>query len=86
MSSQQLISDFLAQRKLALIGVSRSGRRLGNAIWKELRAKDYQVFPVHPLLPFCAPVAHKWKGPVLNNQHGPFRWNVRSVSYRSRID
>jgi predicted CoA-binding protein len=48
MSSQQMISDFLAQRKLALIGVSRSGRRFGNAVWKELRAKDYQVFPVHP--------------------------------------
>jgi predicted CoA-binding protein len=48
MSSQQLISDFLAQRKLALIGISRSGRRFGNAVWKELSAKDYQVFPVHP--------------------------------------
>ena len=48
MNSRQLISDFLAQRKLALIGVSRSGRRFGNAVWQELRAKDYQVFPVHP--------------------------------------
>jgi uncharacterized protein len=48
MSNRQLISDFLVQRKLALIGVSRSGRRFGNAVWKELRAKDYQVFPIHP--------------------------------------
>ena len=48
MCSQQLIADFLAQRKLALIGVSRGGRKFGNAVWQELLAKDYQVFPVHP--------------------------------------
>jgi len=48
MISRQLISDFLAQRKLALVGISRSGKGFGNAVWQELRAKDYQVFPIHP--------------------------------------
>jgi hypothetical protein len=48
MSSQQLISEFLAQRKLALVGISRGGRKFGNAIFKELKAKGYRVYPVHP--------------------------------------
>ena len=48
MCSRQLISEFLAQRKLALIGVSRSSKGFGNAVWKELLAKGYQVFPIHP--------------------------------------
>jgi hypothetical protein len=47
-SSQERIADFLAQRTLALVGVSRGGRKFGNAIWKELRAKGYTVFAVHP--------------------------------------
>jgi hypothetical protein len=51
MSSQELISDFLSQRKLALVGVSRKGRKFGNALFRELRAKGYQVYPVHPQAP-----------------------------------
>jgi hypothetical protein len=48
MSAQQLVGDFLSQRKLALVGVSRSGKKFGNMVLKELKAKDYQVYPVHP--------------------------------------
>jgi predicted CoA-binding protein len=51
MSSQQLISEFLSHRKLALVGVSRSGRKFGNLIFKELKTKGYQVYPVHPQVP-----------------------------------
>jgi predicted CoA-binding protein len=47
-TSQQTISDFLAQRTLALVGLSRSGRKFGNAALRELRAKGYTVHPVHP--------------------------------------
>ncbi len=43
------VSDFLSQRDLAIVGISRSGRKFGNVIFKELRAKQYQVYPVHPV-------------------------------------
>jgi predicted CoA-binding protein len=48
MDSRQLISDFLAQRTLALVGISRSGKGFGNAIFKDLKTKGYKVYPVHP--------------------------------------
>jgi uncharacterized protein len=48
MTSKALVDDFLAQKDLALVGVSRSGKRFGNAALKELTANGYRVFPVHP--------------------------------------
>jgi uncharacterized protein len=48
MVSRAVIDDFLAQKKLALVGVSRSGTGFGNAVRKELSAKGYSVFLVHP--------------------------------------
>ena len=46
--SRQLVTDFLAQRTLALVGLSRGKRKFGNAALKELRAKGYTIHPVHP--------------------------------------
>jgi len=46
--TQSLVSDFLSQRKLALVGISRSGKKFGNMVLKDLAAKGYQVHPVHP--------------------------------------
>jgi uncharacterized protein len=48
MTAPDLVSEFLSQRKLALVGISRSGGGFGNVIFKDLRKKGYQVFPVHP--------------------------------------
>jgi hypothetical protein len=48
MSGEDVISDFLAQKRLALVGVSRSGKKIGNMVLKELNAKGYRIFPVHP--------------------------------------
>jgi uncharacterized protein len=45
---RETIDRFLAQRKLALVGMSRGGRKFGNTIFRELKAKGYTVFPVHP--------------------------------------
>jgi predicted CoA-binding protein len=42
------IDDFLSQRTLAVVGVSRSGKKFGNAASRELRTKGYRVVPVHP--------------------------------------
>lgn len=48
MTSKRAVDDFLAQRCLAVVGVSRSGRGFGNAALSELRANGYRVLPVHP--------------------------------------
>ncbi len=42
------IDDFLSQGALAVVGVSRSGKKFGNAASRELRTKGYRVIPVHP--------------------------------------
>jgi uncharacterized protein len=48
MTSQSAVNDFLNQRTLAVVGVSRKGGKFGNLAYKELRARGYQLFPVHP--------------------------------------
>ena len=48
MTSKALVADFVAQKKLAIVGVSRGGRKFGNAAFRELKAKGYNLFPVHP--------------------------------------
>lgn len=48
MASRAAVEEFLGQRTLALVGASRSGRGMGNAVLKELRAKGWKVLPVHP--------------------------------------
>jgi hypothetical protein len=43
-------NDFLAQRRLALVGVSHDPRELSRSLFRELRSRGYDVVPVHPLL------------------------------------
>lgn len=47
-ASKAAVDSFIGQRTLALVGASRSGRKFGNAIYRELRAKGYRVLAVHP--------------------------------------
>lgn len=47
--ARPLVDDFLAQRSLALVGVSRDGNTgFGNAVRKELSSKGYTLHLVHP--------------------------------------
>jgi predicted CoA-binding protein len=48
LATRAAVNDFLAQRRLAVVGVSRGGNKFGNAAFKELKAKGYQVIPVNP--------------------------------------
>jgi len=48
MTTQSAINDFFAQKKLAIAGVSRSGKGFGNSVLKDLLKKGYEVLPVHP--------------------------------------
>jgi hypothetical protein len=48
MNSKKVVQDFIAQKKIAVVGVSRKKTKFGNAIYKELKQKGYQVFPINP--------------------------------------
>ena len=48
MNSKKNVENFLAQEKIAVVGVSRKKTKFGNAIYKELKQKGYKVFPVNP--------------------------------------
>lgn len=48
MTSRASIDAFLAQPALALVGISRSGKKFGNLAFRELVAKGYRVYPIHP--------------------------------------
>jgi predicted CoA-binding protein len=59
--SRATLEEFLAQRSLALVGVSRDGRTgFGNAVRKELLEKGYELHVVHPEADHIAdqPCAH----------------------------
>lgn len=55
---------FLAQKVIALAGVSRSGAGFGCMVLKHLKAKGYEVLPIHPTakelegIPCYASLAH----------------------------
>lgn len=48
MTSKAAVADFVAQRKLAVVGMSRKKAKFGNLAFKELKRKGYKLFPVHP--------------------------------------
>ncbi len=47
MSFNTQASSFLAQKRIAVAGVSRQAKT-GNYIYKTMRNKGYEVFPLHP--------------------------------------
>jgi predicted CoA-binding protein len=48
MTSKATIEAFLGQETLALAGVSRGGKKFGNAVLRDLSGKGYEILPVHP--------------------------------------
>jgi len=47
-NSMQLIEEFVALKKIAVVGVSRDHDKMGNAIYTELKQRGKTVFPVNP--------------------------------------
>lgn len=45
--SKEQVKAFVDTKTLALVGASRNGKKFGNTLLKELRAKGYTVYPVH---------------------------------------
>jgi predicted CoA-binding protein len=48
MTTRAAVDAFLAEPALAIVGVSRSGKKFGNYASKALREKGYRVYPLHP--------------------------------------
>ena len=48
MTSKRVVDGFLAHRRIAVVGVSRTGRGFGHAAWQTLRGKGWDAVPVNP--------------------------------------
>lgn len=48
MTTLRSINEFMAQKNIAVAGVSRNKQKFGNTIYKELDKKGYTLFPVNP--------------------------------------
>ncbi len=49
--SLETIEDFLAQKRIAMIGISRNPKDFSTALFLELRKNGYDVIPVNPKVP-----------------------------------
>ena len=47
---QDLIKEFMAQKKFAVIGATDNPEKYGNQIVKNLQSRGYEVYPVNPRL------------------------------------
>lgn len=48
MTTKKAIADFLSNRAIAVVGVSRDKKKFGYAVYKHLRDRNYKTFPVNP--------------------------------------
>jgi predicted CoA-binding protein len=47
---QDLIKEFMAQKKFAVVGATDNPQKYGNQIVKNLKSRGYEVYPVNPRL------------------------------------
>ena len=65
----QTIKDFVATKRIAIVGVSKSDAKFGNSIYRELKEKGYDLVPVHPSMDVfendqCFPTIYEVQPPV----------------------
>jgi predicted CoA-binding protein len=48
MTRQTAVREFLAQKEIAIFGVSLTGKKFGNSVLRELTKKGYQVYGINP--------------------------------------
>ena len=48
MTTMDRIQDFLAQKRLAVAGVSRESKHFSRVVFRELRSRGYDAVPIHP--------------------------------------
>ena len=47
---QDLIKEFMAQKRFAVVGATDNPDKYGNQIFNNLRSRGYEVYPVNPRL------------------------------------
>jgi len=47
---QDLIGEFMAQKTFAVVGATDNPEKYGNQIFKNLKSRGYEVYPVNPKL------------------------------------
>ena len=47
---QDLIGEFMAQKTFAVVGATDNPKKYGNQIFKNLKSRGYEVYPVNPKL------------------------------------
>lgn len=47
-NSKRTIEEFLSQKIIAVVGVSRNKDKFGNAIYRDMKTRGYKVFAVNP--------------------------------------
>ncbi|MBP9040173.1 MAG: CoA-binding protein [Anaerolineaceae bacterium] len=47
-NSQKTITEFMNQKSLAVVGVSRNKDKFGNMIYRDLKKAGYKVFAINP--------------------------------------
>jgi predicted CoA-binding protein len=48
MTTKAAVDEFISQKTLAVVGVSRGGQKFGNMAYRELKANGYILYPIHP--------------------------------------
>jgi predicted CoA-binding protein len=47
---QELIKEFMKQKRFAVVGATDNPQKYGNQVVKNLKLRDYEVYPVNPRL------------------------------------
>ena len=47
---QNLINEFMSQKRFAIVGATDDPNKYGHEIFKNLRSRGYEVYPVNPRL------------------------------------
>jgi predicted CoA-binding protein len=47
---QELIKEFMAKKRFAVVGATDNAEKYGNRIFKNLTGRSYEVYPVNPNL------------------------------------
>jgi predicted CoA-binding protein len=47
---QELINEFMSQKRFAVVGATDNPQKYGNQIVKNLKSRGYEVYPVNPRL------------------------------------
>jgi uncharacterized protein len=51
MTTKKQVDDFLALKRIAVVGVSRNPKEMSYVLWQEFRQRRYDAIPVNPNMP-----------------------------------